>query len=36
MRPIVTDEVVWSVGCLTVRIVSHSKTAVPIEVLFGL
>ena len=39
MRPIVTDRVAWSVGrfvCLSVTVVSHVKTAEPIDVPFGL
>jgi len=35
MQPIVTDGVAWSV-CLSVMIMSHAKTAEPIEMLFGL
>jgi len=34
-RPIVTDQVAWSVG-LSVTLVSPAKMAVPIEMLFGL
>ena len=33
MQPIVTDRVAWSV-CLSVTIVSHAKTAEPIEIPF--
>ena len=39
MRPIVTDRVAWSVGrflSLSVTVVSHVKTAEPIDVPFGL
>jgi len=39
MRPIVTDQVVWSVGrsvCWSVTVVSHAKTAEQIEMQFGL
>jgi len=35
MRPIVTDAVAWSVS-LSVTVVSHAKTAEPIEMSFGL
>jgi len=35
MRPIVTDRVAWSV-CRSVTFVSPAKTAIPIEMLFGL
>jgi len=35
MRPIVTDRVEWSVG-LSVTLVSPTKTAASIEMLFGL
>jgi len=35
MRPIVTDQVVWSVG-LSVTLVSSAKTAGPIEMPTGL
>jgi len=42
MRPIVTDKVAWSVCrsclsvCRSITLVSPAKTAVPIEMLFGL
>jgi len=39
MRPILTDQVAWSVGlyvCLSVTLVSPAKTAPPIELPFGL
>jgi len=35
MRPTVTDRVAWSVG-RSVTLVSHAKTAAPIEMSFGL
>jgi len=38
MRPIVTDQVAWSVGLsdgLSVTLVSPAKTAAPIEMPFG-
>jgi len=35
MRPIVTDQVMWSVG-LSVIVTSPAKTAEKIEILFGL
>jgi len=34
MRPLVTDQVAWSVG-LSVILVSPAETAAPIEMLFG-
>ena len=34
MRPIVTDQVAWSVG-LSLTLVSSAKTAEPIEMPFG-
>ena len=40
MRPIVTDGVAWSVslsvGVLSLTVVSHAKTAEPIQMPFGL
>jgi len=35
MQPIVTDQVAWSV-CLSVTVMSPTKMAEPIEMLFGL
>jgi len=39
MRPTATDGLAWFVGlsvCLSVTVVSHAKTAVPIEIPFGM
>jgi len=36
MRPIVIDRVAWSIGCLSVTVLSPAKTSQLIEMLFGL